>query len=304
MPVSDQSDRIELLQHLGASVGLQLTSPRILFVEGRSDAELLPCFLGSLPASVSIVDTGGKANLMRLTHSTSLLDEVIKEGRFFFIRDKDVEDDPQALDAVADTYGDRFFVWDRYHIENYLLDEEAIYQVLANDPDLPTPESACEIGSQLRALADEHRKNVLAKHLESKLNRQLRERLKLNVPDGVRESLLKAAAARWSRTERLLSETEIEQLFATEKRDLEDRWDTEWKDLCVGRDILKAYWKQHVKRYYRYEIFRNKIARKIRELNRIPARITEVMNHVTAGLPDDADNDRSGEHTATAIRPE
>lgn len=43
--VKERAERIGLLQHLGADVGLQLTSPRILFVEGESDEELLPPIL-------------------------------------------------------------------------------------------------------------------------------------------------------------------------------------------------------------------------------------------------------------------
>ena len=46
--VTERAGQIELFRHLGANVGLQLISPRILFVEGDSDTELLglPRFQG------------------------------------------------------------------------------------------------------------------------------------------------------------------------------------------------------------------------------------------------------------------
>jgi Protein of unknown function (DUF4435) len=117
-----------LLRHLGATVGLQLTSPRILFVEGDSDAELLQRLYGTLPAEVSLVSTEGKSNLMRLTPAAmSLLDDTIDEGQFYFVRDRDVDDDSKAIDELEEKNRGYFFTWDRYHIENYLLDAEAIY---------------------------------------------------------------------------------------------------------------------------------------------------------------------------------
>lgn len=301
VPVKDQSDRIELLQHLGASIGLQLTSPRILFVEGTSDAELLPCFFGPLPLGISIVETGGKGDLMRSAPSAILLEKAIAEGKLFFIRDKDIEDDPQGIDNMAKKYKDRFFIWDRYHIENYLLDEEAIHQVLAEIDEIPKPKSAFEINAQLRDLADQRKLEVLAKYFESNLNRKVRKRIKITVSEGVKESLLEATAVRKAQTETVLSETAIEQLYATEKERLENRWDTDWKHLCIGRDILRAYWDQYVKPHYGYVHFRNNIARKIRELNRVPARITEVMSQVTDGLPGDGDNDQSAQRITTAM---
>jgi predicted ATPase len=129
--VKQRAERIDLLRHLGATVGLQLTSPRILFVEGDSDAELLQRLYGTLPAEVSVVSTGGKSNLMRLTPAAmSLLDDTIDEGQFYFVRDRDVDDDSKAIDELEEKNRGYFFTWNRYHIENYLLDAEAIYRVL------------------------------------------------------------------------------------------------------------------------------------------------------------------------------
>lgn len=116
--VKERADRIGLLQDLGASVGLQLISPRILFVEGESDEELLPLLYGELPTGVSVQSTGGKGNLMRLSETAMrLLEEAVVDGQFYLVRDRDIEDSPENLDALQQKYAGNFFVWDRYHIE-------------------------------------------------------------------------------------------------------------------------------------------------------------------------------------------
>lgn len=283
--VKERAGRIGLLQSLGASVGLQLISPRILFVEGDSDGELLPLLFGELPVGVSIQSTGGKGNLMRMSETAlRLLDEAVVDGQFYLVRDRDVEDSPENLDALQKKYEGNFFTWKRYHIENYLLDEEAIYRVLADDPDLPTPASAAEIGRQLRALADERKEQVLAKYLEAEFNSVLRQRLRINVPEGVKNSLVKAAEGRLQRISKTLGSEQVEQTYEKVRSGVEKRWDGEWKALCVGRDVLHAFHKSRLKDSLGYDVFRNKVARKIREMNRVPQSAQQVMNSVTGGL--------------------
>ncbi len=292
---ADRAGRIGLLRQLGASVGLQLVSPRILFLEGESDAEILPLFFDRLPDQVSLVDTGGKGNLMRLRPAAmNLLDRAIVEGRFYFVRDRDVEEDPGALDELQEKHKGYFYTWGRYHIENYLLDEDAIYHVLANDPDIPTPASIADVAERLRLISDELRDGVLAKHLEARLNAEVRKRVVLNVPEGVKESLLKASDRRLKRMQSIFDRSAVEDLYTGIEADLVSRWDAEWKSLCVGRDVLLMYHERYVKHYLGYEVFRNRIARKIRELGRVPVDITNVITAVTADLPDSTTADPGG----------
>ncbi len=189
--------------------------------------------------------------------------------------------------------GIHFFAWDRYHIENYLLDEVAIYYVLAEDPDIHIDGSQTDIYQQLRSLADEHKDDVLAKHLEARLNMLLKKRLRLNVHDGVKTSLLKATEAHLQQLNDSFNTKPVEQLYTKVEAELDQRWDTEWKAMCIGRDILQAYHRRYVKKYYSYEVFRNRVVRKIRDLKRVPEAIKEVMQSITLDLPGDANKNIS-----------
>lgn len=284
--VTERAGQIDLFRQLGANVGLQLISPRILFVEGDSDEELLSRFHGELPANIRIVGTGGKGRLMSLTPAAmELLDETIEEGQFYFVRDRDVEDDPVRIDKLEEKHKGHFFTWDRYHIENYLLDEVAIYRVLEDDQDIRNIfGSASDVGRQLRLIADERKTDVVARHLEARVNPPLRQRLILNVPEGVDVSRHKAAASRLQRTEELLNPDAVGELYAEVSSDIDARWDSDWQELCVGRDVLVRFHQNHVTGPD-YEMFCKKVARKIRELERVPERIENVMAALTADLP-------------------
>src|SRR5260370_26802485 len=173
---------------------------------------------------------------MRLTPAAmKLLEEVVTSGQFYLVRDRDVEDDPDSIDELAKKYAGHFLTWDRYHIENYLLDEVAIYHVLAEDPDVHIDCSSSDVYQQLRSLADERKDNVLAKYLEARLNRTLKKRLRLNVYEGVKISLLKATEARLQQLNGSLNTKSVEQLYADVQAELNQRWDIEWKAMCIGR---------------------------------------------------------------------
>lgn len=82
----------------------------------------------------------------------------------------------------------------------------------------------------------------------------------------------------------MLDPEQVEQTYDKISSGLEERWDGEWKNLCIGRDVLRAFHKDRLKDSLGYDVFRNKVARKIREMNRVPQSVRKVMNSVTAGL--------------------
>jgi hypothetical protein len=110
-----------------------------------------------------------------------------------------------------------------------LLDEEAIYHVLAEDPDVHLDCSSSDVYQQLRSLADEQKDNVLAKYLEARLNRTLKKRLRLNAREGVKISLLKGTEVRLQQLNDSLNTKSVEQLYADVQTELNRSWGTEWQ---------------------------------------------------------------------------
>lgn len=285
VPVRDRAARLELLQGLGADIGLQLVSPRILFLEGTTDAEILPLFFDSIPAGVSLVSTGGKGTLMRLNEAAMrLLEDALVDGQVFFVRDRDIEDDSTVLDSLARQYKGHFFTWDSYHIENYLLDPAAISSVVKDDPDIHLTWSPNHVEDVLRRIADDQKDTVLARRLEGFYDHNTRQRLTLNVREGVEESLLKATESRRMKADALFNQLAVQDMFRQQRVELDTAWSDSWKQLCIGRDVLFALHRQYLTKFYGYEVFRNKVARKIRDQGTVPSKVIEVMTLVCIDL--------------------
>jgi hypothetical protein len=224
--------------------------------------------------------------LMRSSETAmKLLEEAVVDGEFYLVRDRDVEDTSENLEVLQKRYEGNFFVWDRYHIENYLLNEEAIYSVLADDEDIPTPASVAQIERQLRALADGRKEEVLARYVEAEFNSTLRQRIRINVREGVKRSLDKATEKRLQRTSELLGRNAVDSIYGRVSAELDKKWDTKWKELCIGRDVLEAYHNSYVEDFLGYSVFRNRVARKIQEMKCVPEAIKKVRSAVTADLP-------------------
>jgi hypothetical protein len=96
--------------------------------------------------------------------------------------------------------------------------------------------------------------------------------------------LLKAAESRLRRTETLLEPVAVKRHYVEVSSDIEAQWDVGWQCLCIGRDVLERFHEDFVEGLD-YQVFRNKVARKIRELGRVPKPIEKVMSAVTANLP-------------------
>lgn len=95
---------------------------------------------------------------------------------------------------------------------------------------------------------------------------------------------MKAAEKRRQRINELLDSEQVEKIYNEVSNDLEKRWEKEWKSICVGRDVFTIFHRDRVRSYLGYELFRNRVARKVRELNRVPTPVREIMNSVTSGL--------------------
>ena len=100
---------------------------KIVFLEGESsdfDLKMIAKLFPEFQENVNLIPVGSKHQVVKLH---KLLDETIKESeletQFFSIVDRDLGDNSER-DSV------RHFVWNRYHIENYLLEEDYLTKAI------------------------------------------------------------------------------------------------------------------------------------------------------------------------------
>lgn len=145
----DREEVNEALRLLGARPVDMLYSRALLFVEGSDDAELLMTGFGDLVRDLKISKLGGRGevekhirDLQRAEHDGKLdVDQC-------FLFDLD-----NRLTTISSTPRVRVAQWDRYCLENFLLDGESVYD--AAKAKGGTPESIGTLKARIRELAEQ-----------------------------------------------------------------------------------------------------------------------------------------------------
>jgi len=277
--VDVRAERIQTLKALGASLHVQMVSRRIVYVEGESDAELLECLEPRLAHEASFIPAGGVSATGRVIE---LLNEATEYENFRAIRDRDylTEDDIADLEGRANG---RLFVWRRYHIENYLLDEAAILEVIQGHRSLRLTKftGAEDVAHQLRLIADQLRTRVVAARLERCLDEVLFKRVNLDASD-IQGSLQKLVKRRLPQVQETLDAAHVAAMHERVEAEVNATWNTRWIELCPGRAILQEFCKQRTQGPWEpiYPILKELVAKKITELDRLHPDVRRVIGSI------------------------
>ena len=127
------TDRVRLLERLGAKVGLQLACNRVVFLEGKSsqaDKRILDKIAGPKLPGVLFIASGPSVSVMGAgTRAGLLLEEASKDATFLMVLDRDYRDAASAA-ALQKRLNDRVHVWTCHEVENLLLSPVALLEVL------------------------------------------------------------------------------------------------------------------------------------------------------------------------------
>ena len=132
IPVAEDDETNQALRRLGQSVGIIALGKKIVLIEGGHnslDKQLYGAILEDQFPNLVLVPSSGKT---QITSFSTILDGVLRRSiwgvDFFMVCDGDAiaPKDREAVEAKADR---RLRVLDRYHIENFFLDEPILAQV-------------------------------------------------------------------------------------------------------------------------------------------------------------------------------
>ncbi|TWD57852.1 AAA ATPase-like protein [Agrobacterium vitis] len=144
----DQSEMYEALRRLGSSTADVLFSRGTIYVEGEHDADILMEGYFDLISGYKITPLGGRGTVEKeikhLQHSETE-GELEKTQLFIF----DNDNKPSALTSSNFV---RVIQWDRYCLENYLLEEKILFDLVTRHAKSP-PASRGEFGRKLKELA-------------------------------------------------------------------------------------------------------------------------------------------------------
>ena len=150
MPAVDEEAEIRALRDLFGYSGYVGISKKVVFVEGQfssADRRTFSNIIPNMSREAKIIPVGTSENLYRINRAIlALLESDFARCQFYLIRDRDFLS-RSAIEKYKELNPAWLFVLSRYHIENYLLDENAISNILYDVYDLRM--SAEDVRSQL-----------------------------------------------------------------------------------------------------------------------------------------------------------
>lgn len=234
---------VEALRLVGVRLSDVASAERVLLVEGDSDVDVLNAWFGAKllrhGIAVASMDGGDKAwhteTVIRVLQQADTLDR-----RVVFLRDRDELSDESAAKLGA---SGNVHLLERRELENYLLQPDAIAQVLDRA-------TLASIVDALGPAADATRDTVLLKTVVARLKR-------IRTPDRKQvEELRKAGAGLEELVQMILDATtpvelehHVREVWSEASAGLDRAWEERKLELAPGEEVLDAVWKAHGRRY-------------------------------------------------------
>jgi energy-coupling factor transporter ATP-binding protein EcfA2 len=259
---------------------------KVVIFEGGGDSEFdVRMTTGLFPKfadAVNVVSAGHRSRVEQLHELLRKASAAGKLGaKFFSIVDRD----SGMVERAADS-----FQWDRYHIENYLLEPEYILAALRDLNLVPRHGMTVDdIRAILLTCARETLASLVRHELETDANTKLVSMIKTATPrnqaevaPGLHDALLSSRA----RIDSVLKEDlALDKLAKTEavlrNRFAQDLKTDAWLSSFRGRDILKRFIDHHVKAVS-YEVFRDLILARMRDVGWQPPGMRKVLESISA----------------------
>ena len=230
------------LKRLGASESENLLYRGIIFVEGSDDVALLEAGFGPMLRRYKLKYSAGRKEIEKAICS---LQEAEKSGSLgeptYFVFDKD--DEPTSLTSSTSV---RILQWDRRCLENYLIDLDAISNLLMDKEITRKPfTNQGDVSRLLREIAFQQLDEVATRRVYTRL---IFVGIGLRRDDLVNHSIADIATALHTRIE--VAKTQLSEIdlqtwrekfmedVQKERQQLEAVWETNWSIDCDGKRLL------------------------------------------------------------------
>ena len=278
-----QGEEEEVVFELIGDIAAYRAGGKIVIFEGENsefDKRMASILFPTYERRMNFISGGNKATVRRLHEVLERRDDS-GSGLVFSIVDKD-ESDP------IDDEGTGRFMWDVYHIENYLLNQKIILDVLRSMTLQDTGfRDEMEVEEALRDIARGQIDRLVEHSVRDKVHEAINRTIKLkgkeddNTPAERVVKRLTASIGRLNElTKRELREDNLKEV-ADEKRAVLERAvkGDDWKKEFRGRDLLKQFTDQYTEGV-RYETLRNMIVNAMAEQEVRPPGMLRVLEKI------------------------
>lgn len=263
--VTEDGNLHEVLSDLMGSRGLVSFNQKIVFIEGKQASADRAIFEALYPAAehnISFVPAGDSSTIRRVAeHVNALLTSAISFQQYYCIIDHDID-----RADVDPTEGERLFRLPVYHVENFLLDINLLFENAKRMLGTKCPyKSSEDIDTALKnmLLADGHLLPYTKALFDSKIG---------TIAKQAHDAIFKGTTDELDLKIPKFSEVQVEA-----RKKLESSLaDGTWLQVCKGRDLIKVFCREHG---INYEHFRNGV---IASFTEPPKGLAEIIEKILA----------------------
>lgn len=257
--VTNDESLHEVLSEVMGSRGLVSFNQRIIFLEGEEssiDRELYEKFYPPGQYNVSFVPAGNSATVRKTAEQVNyLLSNPLGFQEYYSIVDGDIE-------RAENTTTSRLFQLPVYHVENFLIDPEIILETVKDMLGSTCPYSnSIDVETELKNLA------LQESHLKP-FTKALHDTKIAKIAKQAYDSIYKGNSQQL--TVPMFADTEVEAKSVLNGY----LKDSQWKEKCKGRDLLKAFCG---KNGLKYQHFRNCLVAKLQAPPKALADIMDII---------------------------
>lgn len=230
------------LKRLGATESENLLYRGIIFVEGPDDVALLEAGFASLLRRYKLKFSAGRREIEKAIRSLQLAENTgdLREPTYFIF---DRDDEPTDLTSSVSA---RVLQWDRRCLENYLIDLDAISNLLMDEEITREPFSnPGDVSRILRELAFQQLDEAAIRAVYARqtfvglgLRRDDLNNRPIEEMAGVLQERLNSAKAELAAIDTTAWRDDFIQNVQRERRQLEAVWETKWISDCDGKRLL------------------------------------------------------------------
>jgi Cdc6-like AAA superfamily ATPase len=255
IPVSEDDETNQALKLLGHSVGIIALGKKIVLIEGTHaslDKQTYGAILRDRFPDLVLVPSGSKGLILSFsTLVKEVLDKSIWGVEFFMVCDGDTVPLSHDNSAITEATKGRLIVLDRYHLENYFLEEDILARIFSpfvpEDSWLKTPAS---IRSTLKDIAKEMTSYTVALYTSAHFRDEVGN-ISLMPKDcngksveQLKSIICSQATNEKTRVGKTIDSTNISKFIDYIMRQINDSIDKDtdhWKKLIPGKSILNIF---------------------------------------------------------------
>lgn len=230
------------------SIGLSRIHSKILFVEGKTDNQLLETILSL--HNIKVKPLGGSAEVIKTYEKLSNVYAELRDVDFCFLIDRDTRDSKDLLSLKAANemrFEKHFIVLEKHEFENYFLEAKIYNQLYTQHttlfPQLTAP-SLESLKNNIKEIADQHKHLVIKKHLQN-LNQKSFGELKAatsskDLPINSEGDYAKYIEAALREESIVKVKTTLKENYKVAESYVLD-WEKNWDSLCDGKVVFSSY---------------------------------------------------------------